>query len=322
MKVIVWTSQAASDLARGLQALGAEVARVDDQAGFAAALPGARALVTMSQLRDAQTARALHDLGADIRWVQLLLSGYDAARVHGIPAAARLTTVGDAYASAVAEHAMALMLGLARRLDLSFARQAACAWAPDYADRMQALDGAVLTVVGLGAIGREIARRARAFGMRIIGVKRQAMPDPLADEVYGTNELDGALARADIIVLAAPLTSETRHMIGARQLAICKPTALLVNVGRGALVDSAALRYALHNNELGGAGLDVTHPEPPAEDDPLWDCPNLILTPHMGGRGHAPSLARAVELVIENAGRFIAARPLLNEIDDPAIYGP
>ncbi|MGO4404408.1 D-2-hydroxyacid dehydrogenase [Bosea sp. RAF48] len=322
MKIIVWTSQATSDLAQGLQALGVDVARVNDQASFAAGLPGADALVMMSQLRNAETAHALRDLGADVRWIQLLLSGYDAARAHGIPAAARLTTVGDAYAKAVAEHAMALMLGLSRRLDLSFARQAACAWAPDYADRMQALEGAVLTVVGLGAIGREVARRARAFGMHVIGVKRQATPDPVADEVCGTSELDSALARADVILLAAPLTSETRHMISARQLAICKPTALLVNVGRGALVDSAALRHALHNNTLGGAALDVTDPEPPAENDPLWGCPNLILTPHMGGRGHAPSLARAVELVIDNASHFIAGRPLLNQIDDPTIYGP
>jgi phosphoglycerate dehydrogenase-like enzyme len=176
------------------------------------------------------------------------------------------------------------------------------------------LEDSTVAILGFGGIGRETARRVRAFGARVIGIARTARPDELADAVVAASELHAALAQADSLVVTAALTEQTRGMIDGPALAAMKPGGLLVNIARGAIVDTAALATALHSGHLAGAGLDVTDPEPPPPDHPLWLCPNLIVTPHVSGLG-SPAVRRRIAAVVEgNVGRFITGDDLLHRV--------
>ena len=150
-----------------------------------------------------------------------------------------------------------------------------------------------MAIVGYGQIGREIALRARPFGIRTIAVSRTRKSDDLLDESYTLSELDQALARADIVMLTIALTPETRHLFDRRRLAACKPGVVLINVARGGLVDQQALAAALASGQVGGAGLDVVDPEPLPASDPLWAAPNLIISPHFAGGGSVGQPAAA-----------------------------
>jgi phosphoglycerate dehydrogenase-like enzyme len=167
-----------------------------------------------------------------------------------------------------------------------------------------------IVVVGLGPIGREIARILRAFGARVIGVTRRGLPDPSADEVVAAGALRDVLPRADAIVIAAPLDESTRNLIDARALAACRKTAVLVNVARGGIVEPRALETALRSFAIAGAGLDVTDPEPLPPNDPLWDAPNLIVSPHCAGASGAASGERLADLVCANLARFMRGEKL------------
>jgi phosphoglycerate dehydrogenase-like enzyme len=315
MKIVLWTSDGRAEVAAALARLDdVEIALVDDPAAFAAALPGAEGLVMMSALRERAVVEAIARHGDQVRWLQLQLAGWDVLRAHGVPAGIRVATVGDVYAASVAEHAMALVCGAARGLRYAFDNGRRGAWDKSIDAHMHALEGATLAIVGFGAIGRAVARRARAFDMRIVGLRRSATPDPDADAMHPIGALHAVLGEADFVLVAAPLTAETRHMIGAAALAACKPGAVLVNVARGALVDHAALRAALADGRLAAAALDVTDPEPLPADDPLWRMPNVIVTPHVGGRGHRPTFVRIGRRIAENVERYRAGLPLRDEL--------
>jgi phosphoglycerate dehydrogenase-like enzyme len=149
--------------------------------------------------------------------------------------------------------------------------------------------------------------------MKLVGVTRTATPNPLVDEVRPLSALHDALRGADAIVVALALTEQTHHLIGREAFAVCKPSALLVNVARGGLVDPAALRDALTSGRIAGAGLDVTEPEPLPADDPLWDCPNLIISGHFAGGGSLRAQERLAAGAADNLARLVAGQPLLNE---------
>lgn len=276
-----------------------------------------------------------------LRWVQLHMAGIDGLGDH--PALAQgtipLTTTSGVHASAVAEYALTVMLALAHRVPRMLEWQARGGWPPD-GDRWRLfvpaeLHGATLGIVGYGSIGRELARMAAAaLGMRILACKRD--PARRTDDGYvrpGTGDPAGALpaawlgpgdlprllAESDVIVLCAPLTARTRAMIGAREIALMKPTAWLVNVGRGATVDEAALAEALASRRIAGAAVDVFAQEPPPAGHPLYDVPGAILSPHVSG--FLPSYDdRCVELFAENLRRHLAGEPLLNLVDRIAGY--
>ena len=169
-----------------------------------------------------------------------------------------------------------------------------------------------MAIVGYGQIGREIARRARPFGIHVIAVSRSGAADDGADESRTLADLDDVLARADIVMLALALTPETRHLFDAKRLAGCKQGVVIVNVARGALVDQEALAAALASGHVGAAGLDVVDPEPLPADDPLWSAPNLIISPHFAGGGSLPSQVRLGESAAGNLRRLIEGKPLLN----------
>lgn len=254
-----------------------------DPETLARLLPGADVLVISGMWRSEMLAAAPR-----LRLVQSISAGTERFdRAAFAAAGVRLASASGANARAVAEHTLALMLALTRRVAEARDNQRRHFWRgmqSNRALREDELAGKTLLVVGLGTIGSRVARLARAFEMHVIGIRR----DPArgagdAHEVHGLAALPAQLARADIVALTCPLTAETAGLIDAAALAALKPSALLVNCARGGVVVREDLCHALALGTLAGAALDVTTPEPLAPDDPLWDVPNLLLTPHSAG---------------------------------------
>jgi phosphoglycerate dehydrogenase-like enzyme len=178
--------------------------------------------------------------------------------------------------------------------------------------RFREISGTTWLVIGVGAIGCDVARRASAFGARVIGMRRRPEGTEPVDEMVSPGDLS-AVSRADVIVIAAPATTETHHLVDEGFLAAMKPDALLVNVARGALVDEPALLAALDRGQLGGAVLDVTEREPLPADDPLWSHPGVSITPHTAAHGDG-TLERAGESFIRNLHRYVNGEALENEV--------
>jgi phosphoglycerate dehydrogenase-like enzyme len=218
---------------------------------------------------------------------------------------------------AVAEHAVALMLALTRRLGEARDNQVKRFWRPMISDpdaRERELTGRTLLIVGYGRIGRRLARLAKAFDLRVIATKRDpATGAEGADAAYPDSALIEILPQADIVVLTCPLTERTERMIDARALAAMKPTALLINVARGKVVDEPALIAALAEKRIAGAGLDCTADEPLPADSVLWGLPNVVLTPHTAGETERYE-ANVVDLLIENLARLRRGEPLINAV--------
>ncbi len=230
-----------------------------------------------------------------------------------------LTNISGVHAIPLAEHILGTLVALARNLPAAVRYQQERRWAQqeiwDSPLRPRELAGQVLLVVGFGAIGREVARRIRPLGMKIWAVTRSGKADTkLADRVLPASRLDDALRGADFVVLAAPETPETRHLIGARQLVTMKPTAFLLNVARGSLVDEAALTAALERHAIAGAALDVTQHEPLPPESPLWGLDNVFITPHISAVSEH-LWERQTKLLLENLARWFRGRKLLNRVD-------
>lgn len=259
-------------------------------------------------------ADALRAPGCRVRWVQALTAGVDGLLSHGVPDHVIVTTHGGAVAPAVAEHAMAMILAMARRIPEIVARSARYEWSSAFVPPLFALEGRTLAVIGFGSIGRQLARRARAFDLRVLGVSRSLASDPLADEMLPWTALDAALARADVVVLCVASNPQTRRLMDAARFAACKPGALFVNVTRGETVDQVALAQALRDGRLAGAFVDVTEPEPLPASDPLWQAPNLWISPHTAGAGSAETGRRIAAVVIDNLERFAAGRALAHVV--------
>jgi phosphoglycerate dehydrogenase-like enzyme len=224
----------------------------------------------------------------------------------------------------IAEHVLAVTLSLFRDLPLAQRRQAERVWAQNEFDAgaaIRTLRGARVLVVGLGSIGSETARLAIAFGAEVVGLRRRPEldgPDGILS-VLSPDALHDELPRADVVVLAAPQTSGTWHLIGDRELSLMKRDAILVNVSRGKLVDEAALVRALDGRRLRGAALDVFEHEPLDPASPLWGRPDVLITPHVSGF-HAGYWPDATRLFAENLRRFEAGQPLENLVDKHAGY--
>jgi phosphoglycerate dehydrogenase-like enzyme len=254
-------------------------------------------------------------LSPRVRWIATPATGIDHLRGTGVlEGTVPVTTVGGLFGSLIAEHVFAVMLAFAKRLPHFATQQRTRTW---QMSRVAALEGRTVGLVGVGAIGSAVAVRARAFGMRTLGLGRS---DPRGRRVTGVDrllardELAALLSESDWVVVAAADTPETRGMIGAAELAAMKPGAVLVNVARGSLIDEAALVAALRAGRIGGAALDVFASEPLPPESPLWELPNLLVTPHIAT--NVPEyLARAIEQFATNVRRFLAGEPLLNQVD-------
>lgn len=293
---------------------GVSMGRVASAEELAASLPEADALVMVGHFYTAPVAALIREKGQRLRWIQLTTAGFDGFAFHGVPAHIAVTNAGHSHAPAVAEHAVMLLTALVRRLPGFADAQRRRVFDLRLPAPLTTLEDATVTILGYGGIGREIARRVRPFQSRIIAVARSARDDDIAERVVAADALRDALCESDALVIAAALTAETRGMVDAAALAALKPGAILVNIARGAIVDTMALVDALHNGHLSGAGLDVTDPEPPPADHPLWSCPNLIVTPHVSGMGSPGVYRRIADVVRSNAMLFLSGESLRHRV--------
>jgi D-2-hydroxyacid dehydrogenase (NADP+) len=255
-----------------------------------------------------------------LKWIHSTAAGvgqlmYPELRESGIA----LTNASGIHTTAMAEHVLGFLVALARRFPDALRYQRQSRWAQqeiwDAQLRPRELEGQVLLIVGFGAIGREIARRVRPVGMRIWAVTRSGRADEsLADRVLPVARLDEVLHEADFVVLAAPETPQTHRMIGAKQLQQMKPTAFLINVARGTLVDEAALIHTLERRAIAGAALDVTEHEPLPAESPLWALDNVFITPHISAVSEY-LWDRQTELLLDNLERWFSGRELRNVVD-------
>ncbi len=258
---------------------------------------------------------ALLDAAPNLKWLQALTAGLDELIAQGLlDRDFVVTTMSGIGATPIAEYCLGVMVMLEKGLHTTMRAQVAHRWDFRFAGELR---GKTCGIVGLGAIGRELARRARAFGMRIVATRRSAgsgAADPDADLLLPANELPWLLGESDYVVLCVPLTAETEGLIGADEIALMKPGAALVNIARAAVIDREALLDALRTEHLAGAALDVHDPEPLPPESPFWDLPNTIVTPHRAGAVHG-YLDRAAALFAENLGRYARGEPLRNVID-------
>ncbi|WP_137725748.1 D-isomer specific 2-hydroxyacid dehydrogenase family protein [Prescottella subtropica] len=255
-----------------------------------------------------------------IRWVQLPSAGVEAWFAAGVmqrrPDVVWTSSAG-AFAATVAEHTLALLLAGVRALP---EQASATTWRQrEFFGKVGTLRGSRVAILGAGGIGRALIPMLTAVGATVVAVNRSGSPVDGAAETLPADRVDDVLASVDHVVVAAPATAATRHLIGADQLARLRPHSWVINVARGPLVDTDALVDALRAGRIGGAGLDVTDPEPLPDGHPLWTLPNVIVTPHCS---NPPSLRAPAyaEHVAENVRRFAAGDDLLARIDPAAGY--
>jgi phosphoglycerate dehydrogenase-like enzyme len=314
----VWTLPAAQ-VRRIAQALPDDTvvdARSPEErlAAFAEADVIISARMSADEVAAARNLKWVQSTAVGVEWLKALMeSGRDVL----------ITNVRGVHSDTIAEHAIALVLALRRRLHVAAARQATRTWSQTELQEVRnpPLSESRLVVVGLGAIGSRVAVLARGLGMRVTGVRRrpdQPVPDAV-EQVTGPEGLKAALASADAVVLAAPKTAETRAMIGAEELAVMRPSAVLVNAARGRLIDDAALVDALERGVIAGAGLDAFGREPLPDADPLWRLPNVLITPHTAPFG-GDYWEAAVDFFLQNMTRFRRGEPLVNVIDRAGGY--
>ena len=247
--------------------------------------------------------------GSATRAIHFISAGRDGYEAAGIPATIAVSGPVGANAATVAEHAMGLTLAILRQIRGIALATVAHEWNKALAPALRSLEGANVLIVGLGHIGREYAKRARAFGGRTVGLQHRTRPDDSVDRLATMADLDAELVDADIVVITAALTPDTQGLFGAERIARMKPGAILINTARGPIVDALALAAAIDEGRLAGAGVDVTDPEPLPADHPLWDAKNVLVSPHFAGGGSALSLQRV------GASAANRARALLEEHD-------
>ena len=252
----------------------------------------------------------------DLRWIHSCTAGFDQLMVPEIME--RKLVVSRSAAShhiPIAEWVVAYILLMTKRFPELLRNQRAHVW-----DRIELpeLGGKTVGIVGTGAIGSQVAQRCVPLGMRVIGTKRSPEPLPWFDEVLAPDQLPRLLAESDYVVLACPLTTETRGMIGADQLALMKPTAYLFNIARGGLIDTDALVAALGSGRIAGAFLDAFTQEPLPPDSPLWDVERLVITPHASSSS-PEVMVRARGEFMANLRRFLAGEEVANQLREPAL---
>jgi len=280
----------------------------------------------LSQAADAEVAfggnnprrvRQLLDATPNLRWYHTVSAGvenmpFPELAKRGIV----LTNNSGSYDIQIAEHLMAFVFAASRQLHRYRDRQIAREWKDE---EQQELRDATIVVYGMGSIGGEIARLASAVGMRVIGVRRRATPQPGVSRVVPPERLSDVVGEADYLAIAAPLTAETKGAISRDVIARMKPTAWLLNIARGAIVDETALIDALREKRIAGAGLDVFVTEPLPPESPFWTLENVVMTPHRSG--DSPRVEeRTLALFGENLRRYKAGEPLLNRVDYTAGY--
>ena len=285
------------------------VARVSDRKSWLAEAPEAEIILAFRPLREgvlrSRRLRWVHALGAGVENLSQDVVGTDV-----------IISNNHLHGDAIADHVFAFVLAHTRRMPAAYERQRARCWVHDELVGT-VLAGTTMGILGLGTIGSAVARRARAFGMRVIGTKRRPARLEGVEQALPPGRTDAVLREAAVLVVSLPLTKETRGIVGAREIDLLPRGGFLVNVGRGGLVDEDALLAALRRGHLAGAGLDVFAQEPLPADSPLWTAPGMIITPHVSG-DQPGYMARVTAIFCENLRRYLAGQPLLNVVD-PAL---
>ena len=290
------------------------VVHLPDYSNLARELPDTDIFVGYSlrpqQLVDAKKLKWIHSTASGV--AQLM---YPELRDSNIV----VTNPRGIFAVPMAEHAMGLLLALARNFPDAVRHQDHAHWGQqeiwDQPQRLTELNGQLLVILGFGSIGQELAPRAKAFGMTVWAVNRSGSEaSGLADKVAAVSRLAEVLPHADFVVIAAPETSETKHLMGATELSLMKAGARLINLARGSLLDEGALIDALRQNHLGGAALDVTSTEPLPADNPLWKAPRLFITPHTSAVSDR-LWTRQTEILLRLLEKWFAGEPLFNRVD-------
>jgi phosphoglycerate dehydrogenase-like enzyme len=250
-----------------------------------------------------------------LRWLQLLSAGADRILAQPVPDAVAITNVAGMHATPIGEWVLAFLLMHAKRMPQALDNQRRARWERYRTARN--LRDATVAIVGMGAIGLEVARLCQALGARVIATRRRATAGetlPYCDTVYPLRELHTLLGEADYVVLSMPLTDATRGLIGAAEFDAMRSTGVLVNIARGPVVDWEAMLTALREERIGAVYTDVTVPEPLPDGDPAWETPNLIITPHVSGffPDYVPA---AAEIFIDNLQRYVAGDVLRNVVD-------
>lgn len=250
-----------------------------------------------------------------LRFVQVCAAGFDQFDLPAIEAAGvRMANASGVNKNAVSEHAMALILSLTRQIHIARDNQHKHHWRgmiSEFARREDELPGKTMLIFGVGQIGQRTAKLAKAFGMNVIGIRRD-LSERLdgVDELHGPEDFASLIPRADVVVLCCPLTPQTTHLINARTLAAMKPTAFVINVARGGCVDEPALIAALEAGEIAGAGIDTTDTEPLAERSALWSFENVVLTPHTGGETRKYE-DNVIDILLDNIDRLTSGETVL-----------
>jgi phosphoglycerate dehydrogenase-like enzyme len=292
---------------------GVEVVAVSSAAEAALEVANAQALIGFC-------SEELVSAAPELFWVQVYSAGVEnCVSVPAMQGGGKVMTNGQKVGSpALAEHAIAMMMALARGLDVYHRNQMQGNWQREAdlgAGEFLELDGRTVLVVGLGGIGTQVAKRAHGLSMRVIATRGSRREGPeYVDYVGLAHEVNQLASQADVVINTTPLTEQTRGMFNTEFFAAMKPTAYFVSVGRGASTVTEDLIAALETGEIAGAGLDVTDPEPLPDDHPLWSAPRVLITPHTAGRSDR-SRDRLFLLVQENLRRYVAGEPMLSVVD-------
>ncbi|WP_248930670.1 D-2-hydroxyacid dehydrogenase [Paenibacillus hamazuiensis] len=295
--------------------------RSDDREGIRQALEVADVAVLAGDILDERFFQA-----PLLRWIHCDHAGLNkSARPELFERGLLVTSSAGRSSPALAEHAIFFMLALAYQFPRFLDAQRAHQWGVPGQNDLRGLYGRTVGIVGMGNTGADLAVRAKAMGMRVLGYRRSsAPPPPGVDRLFCAadgDSLDELLTESDFIVLAVPLSNATHHLIGRRELALMKRSACIVNMARGAVIDEAALAEALYAGQIGGAGLDTFTREPLPSDSPLWDAPNTLITPHTTPQ--VPDrTGRSIDIIAENVRRYRAGEPLLNELRPDDVYTP
>jgi phosphoglycerate dehydrogenase-like enzyme len=269
--------------------------------------------VSAEELQGAKKLRWVQSPGAGVEWL------------WGVPAIVdtdiQVTNTRGAHAETIAEHTFFLLLSLTRQVRTQLDYQARKEWdAWKFRDTLRGIKGMTMGIVGFGNIGRAIAERANAFGLKLLAVDAHpGAPAHGVAEVWPLERFDEMCSQSDILVTAVPITPQTRGMIGAKQIGLMKDRGYVLAMSRGGIIDEAALVEALKSGKLAGAGLDVQATEPMKEDDPLWTAPNTIVTPHVSGASELTTNLMW-NFFYDNVGKFLKGEPLTNVVDKKLGY--
>lgn len=284
-------------------------------AELAPLMPDTDILFVNNQSYTPEVARVVLPNCGRLKWIQFATVGIDGARRSGLPENVVMSNVRGLRTGILAGHAVALMLGAMRGFRRYEKFRARREWGRlEMFPHILTPDGGTLVIVGLGEIGRDVARKAKGFDMHVIGVSRGAIAEGCVDEVVPRERLHAVLPRADAVLIAMSYDDSIRHFMGAAELALMKPTAVLVNISRGGVIDEAAMISALQAKRIAAAAIDVTEVEPLPPDSPLWDMENVLLTPHLGGRGGEAQKQHLSEILADNITRFMKGAALYNQI--------